>query len=91
MKSDIKRKHLERSESRFLRGPRSRIAELFFAIRVLFSFISAFRKMHFIGPCVTVFGSARFDKDSEFYRQAEEVGGALAKLGFTVMTGGGQE
>jgi len=89
MKSDIKRKHLERSESRFLRGPRSRIAELFFAIRVLFSFISAFRKMHFIGPCVTVFGSARFDKDSEFYRQAEEVGGALAKLGFTVMTGGG--
>jgi len=45
--------------------------------------------MHFLGPCVTVFGSARFEPDNLFYQQAEKVGAALANLGFTVMTGGG--
>jgi uncharacterized protein (TIGR00730 family) len=76
-------------ESKFLSGPRSRINELFFTFRVMFSFIKAFRKMHFIGPCVTVFGSARFEADNPFYQQAVKVGAALSELGFTVMTGGG--
>ena len=80
---------LQTEESRFLRGPLSRFKELFFTFRVQFSFIKAFRKMHFIGPCVTVFGSARFEADNPFYQQAEKVGAALANLGFTVMTGGG--
>jgi len=76
-------------ESKFLSGPLSRINELFFVFRVMFSFVKAFRKMHFIGPCVTVFGSARFEPDNLFYQQAEKVGAELAKMGFTVMTGGG--
>lgn len=80
---------LEVAESQFLEGPRSRIREFFFTVRVQLSFIRAFRKMHFIGPCVTVFGSARFDADNPYYQQAVEVGEALAQLGFTVMTGGG--
>lgn len=80
---------LRPEESKFLSGPRSRINELFFTFRVMISFIKAFRKMHFIGPCVTVFGSARFEAENPFYQQAEKVGAALAKLGFTVMTGGG--
>ncbi|SDL36071.1 LOG family protein [Kriegella aquimaris] len=80
---------LQPEESKFLSGPLSRFKELFFTFRVAFSFIKAFRKMHFIGPCVTVFGSARFDKSNPYYKQAELVGAALAKLGFTVMTGGG--
>ncbi len=80
---------LQPEESKFLAGPRSRLSELFFTLRVLFSFIKGFRKMHFLGPCVTVFGSARFQSDNLFYQQAEEVGAALANLGFTVMTGGG--
>ncbi len=41
------------------------------------------------GPCVTVFGSARFEEDHEFYQLAQAVGKALAEAGFTVMTGGG--
>jgi len=80
---------LQTEESKFLRGPLSRFKELFFTFRVQFSFIKAFRKMHFIGPCVTVFGSARFEADNPYYQQAEKVGAALADLGFTVMTGGG--
>lgn len=80
---------LATDESLFIRGPVSRFNELSFAFKVFFNFIKAFRKMHFIGPCVTVFGSARFSKDSEHYKDAEAIGAALAKTGFTVMTGGG--
>ncbi len=80
---------LQPEESKFLAGPRSRLAELLFTLRVMFSFLAGFRKMHFLGPCVTVFGSARFESDNPYYKQAEKVGSALARLGFTVMTGGG--
>lgn len=76
-------------EKSFLSGPRSRFRELYFTLRVVWSFIRGFQKMHFLGPCVTVFGSARFEADSLYYQEAEQVGAALAKLGFTVMTGGG--
>lgn len=76
-------------EGSFLQGPRDRFKELLFTFKVQYHFIKAFRKLHFIGPCVTVFGSARFDENNFFYKKAEEVGAALAKMGFTVMTGGG--
>ena len=52
-------------------------------------FIRGFRALHFVGPCVTVFGSARFEEHHRYYAMAREVGGALVGLGFTVMTGGG--
>ena len=81
--------HLEKSESKFLQGPRSRFNEFFFTVRVMASFIKGFRKMHFIGPCVTIFGSARFTPDSIHYQNAEKMGADLSKLGFTIMTGGG--
>jgi uncharacterized protein (TIGR00730 family) len=81
--------NLSKDESLFVRGPLSRLKELAFSFKVQFNFIKAFRKMHFVGPCVTVFGSARFTKDSEHYKNAEKIGAALANLGFTVMTGGG--
>jgi uncharacterized protein (TIGR00730 family) len=45
--------------------------------------------LHFIGPCVTVFGSARFKEGHPYYDVAREVGRRLAEAGFTVMTGGG--
>jgi hypothetical protein len=45
--------------------------------------------MHFVGPCVTVFGSARFKNNDIHYKQAEKIGAVLSKMGFTVMTGGG--
>ena len=51
--------------------------------------IRGFRTLHFVGPCVTVFGSARFKEDHPFYELARKVGSRLAGLGFTVMTGGG--
>jgi uncharacterized protein (TIGR00730 family) len=51
--------------------------------------VRGFRALHFIGPCVTVFGSARFGEDHKYYALAREVGAGLARVGFTVMTGGG--
>ncbi len=81
--------HLKKSESPFLQGPLSRFKELIFTFKVQYNFIKGFRKMHFIGPCVTVFGSARFTPESKHYQNAERIGAELSKLGFTIMTGGG--
>lgn len=72
-----------------LAGPRPRLRELAFALRVFVSFLRGFRTFHFVGPCVTVFGSARFPPGHPHYELARKVGFALAKAGFTVMTGGG--
>ncbi len=52
-------------------------------------FLRGFRTLHFVGPCVTVFGSARFGEGHRYYDLARRVGAGLVKLGFTVMTGGG--
>jgi uncharacterized protein (TIGR00730 family) len=77
------------SEKRFLEGPRSRGSELFRAIQIFIELIRGFRTLHFVGPCITVFGSARYTEDQPYYRMARELGGELANRGFTVMTGGG--
>src|SRR4026208_459240 len=74
---------------RFLEGPQRRMAEVSLATRIFFEFLRGFRALHFVGPCVTVFGSARFTEIHPYYRLARMVGAELAKAGFTVMTGGG--
>jgi uncharacterized protein (TIGR00730 family) len=74
---------------KFLRGPRSRRDELARAIRIFAEFVQGFRGLHFVGPCVTVFGSARFKEDHRYYQMARDVGRAIAELGLTTMTGGG--
>ena len=73
----------------FLDGPQSRWQELKFLVKVMLEFIKGLRALHFVGPCVTIFGSARFTEENEYYQQAREMGAAVARLGFTVMTGGG--
>ena len=73
----------------FLEEPRSRIREFITLVRVMRDFIRGFRVLHFVGPCVTVFGSARIKSDNEYYQLARKMGAAIAQLGFTVMTGGG--
>lgn len=78
-----------KEERQFLQGPQGRGFELARALRIFIETIRGFRQLHFVGPCVTVFGSARFTEDNSYYRMAREVGGRLAQAGFTVMTGGG--
>ncbi|MDX2030386.1 MAG: TIGR00730 family Rossman fold protein [Blastocatellia bacterium] len=79
----------EREERVFLDGPQGRGWELWMLLRVIREFLRGFRVLHFVGPCVTVFGSARFKADHPYYKMATDVGAALVRLGFTVMTGGG--
>jgi len=76
-------------EQVYLEGPKSRSYELSFAWRVFNQFIKGFRTLHFVGPCITVFGSARFKEDHPYYEKAREFGKRIAALGFTTMTGGG--
>ena len=73
----------------FLEGPHTRRSELGFVFRVFAEFIRGFRALHFVGPCVTVFGSARFKETHPYYQLARDMGSGLAHLGLTVMTGGG--
>lgn len=76
-------------EKYFLEGPRSRAKEFSFSVKVLIEFIRGFRVLHFAGPCIAVFGSARVQPGSDYYETGRKTGAGIAKLGFTVMTGGG--
>ncbi|HEY2721754.1 MAG TPA: TIGR00730 family Rossman fold protein [Chitinophagaceae bacterium] len=76
-------------EQVYLEGPKSRGYELIFAWTVFKQFIKGFRTLHFVGPCITVFGSARFKEDDFFYAKAREFGKRISDIGFTTMTGGG--
>ncbi|HOZ51038.1 MAG TPA: TIGR00730 family Rossman fold protein [Chitinophagaceae bacterium] len=79
----------ELSEIKFLDGPQSRWQDFKVTIRTVLDFIKGYRVLHFAGPCVTVFGSARFEETHPHYIKAQEIGREIAKLGFTIMTGGG--
>jgi uncharacterized protein (TIGR00730 family) len=76
-------------EQVYLEGPKSRGFEFDFALRVFRQFIKGFRTLHFIGPCITVFGSARFKEENIYYQKAREFGKRIAQMGFTTITGGG--
>lgn len=76
-------------EVRFLSERGSRFVELRRVIRIAFEFIRGFQKLHFVGPAVTVFGSARFTEGSPHYALARAVGKAIAECGYTLITGGG--
>lgn len=82
-------KILNQSEYQYLEGPESRISEFWFTLKVFFQFLKGFRTLHFVGPCITVFGSARFKEGHVYYEKAREMGKAIAESGFTTMTGGG--
>ena len=80
---------IEGAEKAFLGGRRSRQADLESAVTVFLEFLRGFESFDFDGPCVTVFGSARFDESHQFYALAREMGRALAESGYAVLTGGG--
>jgi uncharacterized protein (TIGR00730 family) len=87
--SDKAPPHAHPEEVRFLAGPQSRGFEFRRTLRILWEFVRGFRVFHFVGPCVTVFGSARFGEGHRYYALARDAGHHLADAGFTVMTGGG--
>lgn len=79
----------DKSEIRFLQGRQSRWREFYFTLKVMAEFIKGFRALHFVGPCITIFGSARLGENDPAYQKTRELSAAIARLGFTIMTGGG--
>ena len=65
-------------ERRFLEGPALAARRAPAALRILLEFMRGFRALHFVGPCVTVFGSARFPPGHRYYELAREMGQRLA-------------
>jgi len=57
--------------------------------KIMSEFVEGFEKMSKIGPCVSVFGSARTKPDNKYYKQADEIGYLLTQKGYGVITGGG--
>ncbi len=77
------------SEKAFLAGTREQNDELASAALIFAEFLKGFHALRELGPCVTVFGSARFGESHEHYKMARAMGARLAEEGYTVMTGGG--
>jgi uncharacterized protein (TIGR00730 family) len=80
---------INHTEHGLLVGPGQRLEELRRAVRFSLEFIRGFRALHFVGPCVTIFGSARFGESHPYYALARETAQRVGRAGFTVMTGGG--
>lgn len=80
---------IDQREIQFLEGRQSRFREFYFTLKVMWEFVKGFRTLHFVGPCVTIFGSARLKENTPEYQQTCEMAGRIAELGFTIMTGGG--
>ena len=80
---------MNQTEIHFLEGPHSRLQELKFTLQTMIDLIHGLRALHFIGPCITIFGSARFKEDHPYYEMTRRAGAAFASLGFTILTGGG--
>lgn len=85
----MSKNNYNKEEINFLHGPQSRLKDFWFTIKVVREFIKGFRVLHFVGPCITIFGSARFDENSQHYKNARELASKIAVKGFSIMTGGG--
>ena len=57
--------------------------------KIMGEFVDGFEKLSKIGPCVSIFGSARTHKDDKYYKLATEIAEKIVELGFGVITGGG--
>jgi uncharacterized protein (TIGR00730 family) len=57
--------------------------------KVMAEMVEGFEKLTKIGPCVSIFGSARTSEDHKYYKLTEEIAYLLTKSGFGIITGGG--
>jgi uncharacterized protein (TIGR00730 family) len=66
-----------------------KIADSWQIFKVMSEFVEGFDKLAKIGPCVSIFGSARTKPDNPYYQMAEEIAAKLVRHGYGVITGGG--
>jgi len=77
------------SEYQMLAGRDSRSQELLRVLRISREFVRGFRALHYIGPCITFFGSSRFGENHPYYEPSRRLARRVGELGFNIMTGGG--
>jgi len=77
------------ADERLLAGSDDLLVDFDRAFRMFQEFVTGCRALYDIGPAITVFGSARFKEDHRYYRLARDLGAALARCGYTIVTGGG--
>ena len=78
-----------RRDESLLAGARGTLSNLKDSLDIAREFYYGFRSLRNIGPCVTVFGSARFQEDHSYYQLARATACELGQCGYTIMTGGG--
>lgn len=66
-----------------------KVADTWQIFKIMAEFVEGFEKMSKIGPCVSIFGSARTKPDNKYYQLAEEIAFKLTKEGYGIITGGG--
>src|SRR5690606_41687097 len=66
-----------------------KIADSWAIFKIMAEFVDGFEKLAKIGPCVSIFGSARTPRDHKYYKIAEEIAAKLVRHGYGVITGGG--
>jgi uncharacterized protein (TIGR00730 family) len=69
--------------------PEIKVSDSWATFKIMAEFVEGFEKMSKIGPCVSIFGSARTKADTKYYDLAVEVAKKLVNAGFGVITGGG--
>jgi len=57
--------------------------------KIMGEFVSGFEKLSTIGPCVSIFGSARTSPDNKYYKMTEEIAASLVEQGYGIISGGG--
>lgn len=57
--------------------------------KIMAEFVAAFEKLSKIGPCVSIFGSARTEEANKYYKLAEEIAYGITQEGYGVISGGG--
>lgn len=65
------------------------VEDLWRIFRIMSEFVDGFQELSTVGPAVSIFGSARFDREHRYYKLAQETAHEIAKAGFTIITGGG--
>ncbi|MCG9879844.1 MAG: TIGR00730 family Rossman fold protein [Bacteroidia bacterium] len=69
--------------------PEIKVSDSWATFKIMAEFVEGFEKMSKIGPCVSIFGSARTKPDHPYYLLSEEIARKLVQAGFGVITGGG--
>ena len=78
-----------RDEQHYKRWNEIKTNDSWAIFKIMGEFVNGYEKLSRIGPCVSIFGSARTTPDNKYYQLAEEVAAKIVDHGYGVITGGG--